>query len=124
MSTAHLPGGSAASASHGSLKGYVIGFILSVALTLASFAVVMQGLLPKGMGLAGIVGLCVAQLLVQLIFFLHIGTAADQRQNTAIFACTGLLIVIIVAGSLWVMHNANVNMMPTDMSMERARARD
>jgi cytochrome o ubiquinol oxidase operon protein cyoD len=35
-----------------------------------------------------------------------------------------LLIAIIVAGSLWVIHNANVNMMPTQISIERALARD
>ncbi|MGR9580663.1 cytochrome o ubiquinol oxidase subunit IV, partial [Pandoraea sputorum] len=34
------------------------------------------------------------------------------------------LIAIIVAGSLWVMHNANTNMMPTHMSIERAKLRD
>jgi cytochrome o ubiquinol oxidase operon protein cyoD len=37
-----------------------------------------------------------------------------------IFGCTAFLIAIIVAGSLWVMHNANVNMMPTHMSVEQA----
>jgi len=124
MKTAHLPTGSAVHAAHGSMKGYVIGFALSLVLTLASFGAVMEGLVPKGMGLAAIVVLCIAQLVVQLVFFLHIGTSADQRQNTAIFICTGALIAIIVAGSLWVMHNANVNMMPMDMSPERARLRD
>lgn len=124
MSTHHLHSVSAASASHGSLKGYLIGFVLSLALTFASFAAVMSGRLPQGKALTAIVVLCVAQLLVQLIFFLHMGTSRDQRENTAIFICSGLLIAIIVAGSLWVMHNANENMMPTNMTIERAKARD
>jgi cytochrome o ubiquinol oxidase operon protein cyoD len=109
---------------HGSMKSYVVGFILSLGLTIASFAAVMTGVLPRSAMLGTIVVLCVVQLVVQLVYFLHMGTAPDQRENTAIFVCTGLLIVIVVAGSLWVMHNANVNMMPTQMSTERAISRD
>jgi cytochrome o ubiquinol oxidase operon protein cyoD len=120
----HSPHASSHAASHGSVKSYVIGFGLSLLLTLASFGVVMAGIVPHSMMLAAIVVLCVAQLLVQLVCFLHIGAARDQRQNTAIFICTTLLIAIIVAGSLWVMHNANVNMMPTQMSKERAMSHD
>jgi cytochrome o ubiquinol oxidase operon protein cyoD len=106
--------------SHGSRKSYFVGFVLSVALTFASFGAVMQGLVPHSMMLTAIVVLCVVQLVVQLVYFLHIGTSKDQRSNTVIFGCTAFLIAIIVAGSLWVMHNANVNMMPTHMSVEQA----
>jgi hypothetical protein len=35
-----------------------------------------------------------------------------------------VLIAIVVAGSLWVMHNANENMMPMQMSPEQARAHE
>jgi cytochrome o ubiquinol oxidase operon protein cyoD len=93
-------------------------------LALASFGVVMSGLVPKSMQLAAIVFLCVAQLLVQLRYFLHLGAGKDERENTVVFLCTAFLIVIVVAGSLWVMHNANVNMMPTGMSVEQARAHE
>jgi cytochrome o ubiquinol oxidase subunit IV len=105
---------------HGDLKSYAIGFALSLALTAASFGTVMSGIVPHAWRLTGIVALCVVQLLVQLTYFLHLGKHPDQRANTAIFACTGLLIAIVVAGSLWVMHNANVNMMPTTMTVEHA----
>jgi cytochrome o ubiquinol oxidase operon protein cyoD len=111
-------------ATHGSVRSYTLGLLLSFALTVASFATVMSGALQNHTAIALVVGLCVAQLLVQLVYFLHLGTGPGQRGNTAIFACTGFLIVILVAGSLWVMHNADINMMPTDMSIERARAKD
>lgn len=114
--------GAYASQSH--LRDYVVGFFLSLLLTFASFGVVMLGVVPAGMGLTSIVLLCVAQLVVQLVYFLHIGAKCSQRQNSAIFLCTAGLIAIIVAGSLWVMHNANTNMMPTHMSIERAKLRD
>ncbi len=109
---------------HADLGGYVIGFGVCIVLTLASFGAVMTGLLPRGAVMGVLALLCVAQLLVQLVFFLHLGSARDQRDNTGIFACTALLIAIIVAGSLWVTHNANANMMPTHMSTQRAIARD
>jgi cytochrome o ubiquinol oxidase operon protein cyoD len=48
----------------------------------------------------------------------------DQRENTAVCGVTAVLIAIVVAGSLWVMHNANENMMPMQMSPEQARAHE
>jgi cytochrome o ubiquinol oxidase operon protein cyoD len=109
---------------HGSFKGYMIGTVLSLVLTLASFGVVMFHLVPPAMGLVAIVVLCVAQLVVQLVYFLHIGSSRSQRANTGIFICTAFLIAVIVGLSLWVMHNANVNMMPTHISVDRAMAHD
>ena len=109
---------------HGNLTGYVIGLAISVLLTLASFGVVTAGLVPRGATMSLLVLLCVAHLLAQLVFFLHLGSAPDQRANTGIFACTALLIAIIVAGSLWVTHNANANMLPTHMSAQRALVKD
>lgn len=99
-------------ASHGSLRSHLTGYALSLVLTFISFGVVMTGALPPRAGLALIVTLCVVQLLVQLVFFLHLGPRKGQRSNTGIFVCTLFLIAIVVSGSLWVMHNANLNMMP------------
>jgi cytochrome o ubiquinol oxidase operon protein cyoD len=107
-----------------SAKSYVTGFILSLALTLAAFGVVMTGIIPRDLRLTAIVVLAVVQLLVQLIYFLHMGTAKDQLENTAVFICTVLAIAIVVIGSLWVMHNANVNMMPMQISPEQARSHE
>jgi cytochrome o ubiquinol oxidase operon protein cyoD len=107
-----------------SIKSYAIGFGLCIALTLASFGVAMSGAVPDELRLAAIVLLAVVQLLVQLLCFLHMGTARDERENTAVFVVTLLLIAILVIGSLWVMHNANVNMMPMQMTPEQARSHE
>ncbi|MCO5399124.1 cytochrome o ubiquinol oxidase subunit IV [Ralstonia soli] len=116
----HYAGGT----EHGSVRSYSKGLLLSVAMTAAAFGIVMSGALSSAATMAVIVGLCVAQLLVQLVYFLHLGFGTGQRGNAGIFICTALVIAIVVAGSLWVMRNANLNMMPTDMSVERARAKD
>jgi len=97
---------------HNPLRSYVGGFLLSLALTALSFGTVMAGGVRPDLALSAISVLAVAQLVVQLVFFLHLGTAPEQRHNTVIFILTALLITTVVTGSLWVMHNANVNMMP------------
>ena len=111
-------------ASHGSLKSYITGFGLSLVLTVLSFGAVMSGFVPHEMILGAITVLAVVQLLVQLVFFLHLGAAPEQRNNTVIFVLTLLLITTVVSGSLWVMHNADVNMMPTQMTPDRAMSKD
>jgi len=108
----------AAHADHGSTKSYLIGFALSVLLTLASFGVVMSGLVPHDLMMPGIIVFGVAQLVVQLVCFLHMGTSPSQRSNLAIMLFTLLILAIVVVGSLWVLHNMNVNMMhPTSKMM-------
>jgi cytochrome o ubiquinol oxidase subunit IV len=115
--------GAAHAAAHGDLKTYTVGFALSLGLTILSFAAVMSGAIPHGMILPAIAFLAVAQLLVQLVYFLHLGVAPEQRNNTVILVLTVLLIGVIVVLSLWVMHNANINMMPTQMTPDQAAAR-
>ena len=101
----------AAHADHGSTKSYLTGFILSVVLTLASFGVVMSGKVPHDLMMPGIVVFGVAQLVVQLVYFLHMSTSPSQRGNLSIMLFTLLILAIVVVGSLWVLHNMNVNMM-------------
>nr|WP_307188089.1 cytochrome C oxidase subunit IV family protein [Massilia niastensis] len=88
---------------------------------MASFGAVMSGLVPAGMRWPAVVVLAIVQLRVQLVWFLHLGRAQDQRENTVVFLCNAALIAIVVAGSPWVMHNANVNRMPMTVTPEQAR---
>jgi cytochrome o ubiquinol oxidase operon protein cyoD len=121
MSTHHV---STTSSSHGSVHSYAVGLAISMLLTIASFGVVMSDIVPRELRLTVIVILCIVQLLAQLVWFLPLGTRKDQRENTVIFACTCFLIATAVADSLWVMHNANTNMMPTHVTPEAARLHD
>jgi cytochrome o ubiquinol oxidase operon protein cyoD len=109
-------------AGHGGVGRYTTGFLLSLGLTVLSFGAIWGGWAPPGAALAVIVVLALAQLLVQLVYFLHLGRSPDARENTVVFVLTALLILILVAGSLWVMHNANQNMMP--LSPKQALSRD
>lgn len=102
---------------HGSLKSYLIGFALSLILTLLSFGCVMSRAVPHNLVVPGIVVFCVIQLLVQLGFFLHMGISPEKRENLSIGVFTVLIIAIVVVGCLWVLHNMNENMIPVMQSM-------
>jgi cytochrome o ubiquinol oxidase operon protein cyoD len=118
MSSQHGHSNAHAHNAHGSLKTYVVGFALSLVLTLLSFGCVRSGAVPQHLVVPGIVVFCVAQLLVQLVFFLHMSAAPGQRDNLSIGVFTLLIIAIVVVGSLWVMHNMNLYMMhPVTQSM-------
>jgi cytochrome o ubiquinol oxidase operon protein cyoD len=90
-------------------KSYLTGFIISMCLTLAAyFAVVSRA----GGALLIILGLAIAQLIVQLTFFLHLNKGEDSRWNLVVFASTVSIILILVIGSIWIMDHLNYNMSP------------
>lgn len=104
-----------AEAGRGSLLSYTSGFVFSVLLTLAAYVSVTNNSLPKETLMLFIVGLAVVQLLVQLLFFLHLGRESKPRWNLVVFSFMLVVIVIVVLGSLWVMHNLDYHMMPHEM---------
>ena len=60
----------------GGLMTYIIGFILSLLLTIGAFMLVMNNMLDGNEALIVIISLAVIQLFVQLFFFLHLGAFA------------------------------------------------
>src|ERR1700744_3338473 len=97
--------------SHGSFGSYTIGFVLAVILTVAAFALVITGTLTGQSALLAISGLALVQIIVHLVFFLHMNGSSAQRWNVTAFAFTVLTAVIVVGGTLWVMHNVSMHMM-------------
>ncbi len=96
---------------HGSLASYIVGFILSIVLTLLAFAAVAyHWFSPMGV-VAFISVLAVFQLLVQLLMFLHLNEDRKPYLNISAFVFAALIVVVIVAASIWIMFNLNMNMM-------------
>ncbi|RLM27758.1 cytochrome o ubiquinol oxidase subunit IV [Brenneria alni] len=100
-----------AGASHGSVKSYLIGFVLSVILTVIPFAMVMTGSASHNVIILTVVGCAVVQILVHLVYFLHLSSASEDRWNVVALAFTVLIIAIVVVGSIWIMWNTHANMM-------------
>ena len=100
-------------AAHGSLKDYVVGFVLAVILTAIPFWLVMGHVLPTAqMTAVAVMGLAVIQVLVHMIYFLHMNARSEGGWTLLALMFTLILVVITLSGSLWVMYNLNTHMMP------------
>ncbi|GAB3788969.1 cytochrome o ubiquinol oxidase subunit IV [Dyella agri] len=106
---------------HGSFGGYVVGYIAAMLLTIAAFVMAPSTNMAPFSIEAGLAVLAIAQMLVHLIFFLHINTAPVQKTNVMAFAATMLIIAIVVIGSMWIMAHLNHNMVPMSQVMQMQR---
>jgi len=103
---------------HGSLKDYVIGFVLSVILTAIPFWLVMAHVFKSPTATAFIVmGFAGVQIVVHMIYFLHMTPKAEGGWNMLALIFTLVLVTIALSGSMWVMYHLNANMMPTSSTM-------
>lgn len=103
------------------INSYVVGFGLSLGITIVAFtAALVQAessgaAYPKHLLLFGLVLLAIIQLLVQLLFFFHLGRESKPRLNTVSFLFMLMVVGIIGFGSLWIMYNLNYNMTPREV---------
>ena len=91
------------------LGSYALGFILSIALTAVPFALAMAHRLARTALVVSIVSFAVVQIVVHLVFFLHLN--ASSKWNRVALAYAALLLLILVGGSVWIMYHLNYNMM-------------
>ena len=103
---------------HGSFKSYMIGFVLSVILTAIPFWLVMGDVLDSKLFTAVLVmAIAVVQIVVHMIYFLHMNTRSEGGWTMMALIFTLIIVGIAIAGSLWVMHHLNANMMPMTHEM-------
>ncbi|RZL91786.1 MAG: cytochrome o ubiquinol oxidase subunit IV [Variovorax sp.] len=107
---------------HGSLKSYVTGFVLSVILTAIPFWLVMGKVFEKpGLTAFVILGFAAVQIVVHMIYFLHMNAKSEGGWNMLALIFTVVLVVITLSGSLWVMFHLNHNMMPVSAHEMRTK---
>jgi cytochrome o ubiquinol oxidase subunit IV len=100
----------------GLLKSYIIGFVLSVALTLLAYYPVWLHVNSQHMMFSHelimwfIVALAFVQLVIQLLFFLHLGQESRPRWKLAMLVCFMGVVLIVVIASIWIMQHLNYNM--------------
>ena len=105
--------GHGSGAAHGTLKGYLIGFLLSVVLTAIPFWLVMAKPLQDSQAtMLIILAFAIVQIIVHMIYFLHLNTSSEGGWNMLALIFTMVLVVIALSGSMWVMYHMNTNMMP------------
>ena len=93
------------------LRFYLTGFALAVLLTLVSFGLVAMDLLARTPTLIVIAIAAIIQILVHLRYFLHVDFSSKPRRNLVAIAFAGVLIFIMVGGSLWIMFDLYNRMM-------------
>ncbi len=97
---------------HYAAKDYAIGFVLSLILTAIPFWLVMGKVLPPETTRYVILGFAAVQVVVQMLYFLHMNSKAEGGWNMMALILTVILLVIVLSGSIWVMTHMNANMMP------------
>jgi cytochrome o ubiquinol oxidase operon protein cyoD len=98
---------------HGTFSTYMLGFVLSVVLTAIPLWLVMGGALPsKQITALVIMAFAVVQIVVHMIYFLHMNTKSENGWSMMALIFTIVMVVIALSGSLWVMNHLNSNMMP------------
>jgi cytochrome o ubiquinol oxidase operon protein cyoD len=78
----------------------------------------MSGVLASNQATAlAIIAFAVVQIVVHMIFFLHMSPRSEDGWTMMALIFTLVMVLITLAGSLWVMYHLNTNMMPGhDMS--------
>jgi len=100
------------------LRGYVIGFLSSLILTLISYFLVQHHINTHhispsdGVMVVALMVLALTQLVVQLFFFLHLGRESKPRWNLTVLLFAAVVVFILVGGTLWIMWNLNYHMAP------------
>ncbi|HEV7139341.1 MAG TPA: cytochrome o ubiquinol oxidase subunit IV [Steroidobacteraceae bacterium] len=95
---------------HGSRTSYLVGFLLAIALTIVPFGLVMT---HSAIGTPLIISVfALLQIGVHVVYFLHVNRSQEQRWNLVALVFTAIVVCIIVGGSLWIMHNLYINMVP------------
>ncbi|MBW5445990.1 cytochrome o ubiquinol oxidase subunit IV [Cohnella sp. CFH 77786] len=89
--------------SHGSLKSYVAGFVLSLILTAIPLFVVLNEWLEGTAAHVVLLGSAVLQFIVQLVFFMHLREEKKPRYNLMVLLLGIAILVTIVGGSIWIM---------------------
>ena len=97
----------------GTFRSYVTGFVLSVILTAIPFWLVMGDVLDDTLKTSIVImALAAVQIVVHMIYFLHMNTKSEGGWTFMALVFTLTLVVITLVGSIWVMYHMDQNMMP------------
>jgi cytochrome o ubiquinol oxidase operon protein cyoD len=105
-------------------RNYLVGFGLSLGLTLLAYALVWWHVRQKHIAFShnflvfSVMGLALSQLLVQLSFFLHLGNEPKPRWKLIVLIFAAGTVFILIAGSVWIIDNLNYHLpTPSDRSI-------
>lgn len=95
---------------HVSTKSYAIGYVLSLALTLAAFLLVAEKILSGWILGVVLFAFAIIQAWGQLNYYFNLGKEPKPRWNLIAFNFMLVILVIVVIGSLLIMNSLNYRM--------------
>lgn len=102
---------------------YAVGFIVSLALTLGAYLLTVHHLM-SAYALVPVLLVCACfQFVVQILNFLHVSGEPSSRDRLIILGCAGIIMFILVLGSMWIMTNLDSRMMQSPGQMEQYMTR-
>jgi len=104
------PGDEAGEHGAGGVLAYTVGLGLAALLTVVSFALPTVNLFWAPSLPVALAVLAIAQMGVHLVFFLHLTSGPDNVNNVLALAFGVLIVFLVIAGSLWIMYEMNMNM--------------
>lgn len=107
---------------HGTISSYVIGFILSLIFTIIPYFMVVNKVLTGNSLLLAILGIGVLQMIIQLVFFLHLGRGPKPFYNVVFFFATALTIIVVIGASIFIMDNLYRTMSPKEFIIRQSQS--
>jgi len=102
---------------YGTLKNYVVGYLVSIVFTITAYLLVThRATVARSFIIIAIVTLAISQFLAQLYLFLHLGKETKPRWKLFVFCFMVMVVLILVFGSLWIMNNLNYRMTPSQVN--------
>lgn len=104
------------SSQNNALMLYIFGFIWSLILTFTAYFWTTKHIMPSSWLIYALCGLAIVQCAAQMYFFLHVSAGTRPHWKFISFWFMLGIVLIVVVGSLWIMHNLNYRMMsPSDI---------
>jgi cytochrome o ubiquinol oxidase subunit IV len=100
---------------------YVRGFLVSLLFTLIPYYLVINHVVSGKALLGTILGFAVLQMIVQVVFFLHLGREKSPHWQAGFLVATIGAILVVVGASLWIMHHLHYNMMTPVTSADESK---
>lgn len=100
--------------SHGTERSYIVGFALSLLFTIIPYTMVVNKMVSGNGLLALILGIAVLQMIIQIVFFLHLGRERKPRWQLYFLIGTVVGILTVVGGSIFIMQHLRHNMSPAE----------
>ena len=99
---------------HGTVKSYVIGYVLSMIFTLIPYSLVVNQTVTGVALFITILLFAVIQMIIQVTFFLHLGRGPKPNWNMYFYISTVAIVTMVVVGSVVIIDNLHSYMSPSD----------